>query len=82
MDATLLTFCPLCKTAAERNELFAHINSEYPRFRAQVISVIEAYRPGWSAERGVCDNCWRTYRGLTRVINALRTSSPALLRRQ
>jgi hypothetical protein len=70
------SICPLCSQVFPTAQLHEHIISEHPQVRKQTINVIQAYHPGWAAEHGACEPCWRSFRSASSIIQMLQSSKP------
>jgi hypothetical protein len=70
------SICPLCSQVFLTAQLHDHIVSEHPQERNKTIKVIQAYHPGWAAEHGACEPCWRSFRNASSIIQMLQSSKP------
>ena len=65
-----------CARKSFRAGLYDHIGAEHAKLRENTIQVIQAYYPGWSEERGACENCWKSYRDAGRILSLLKAARP------
>jgi hypothetical protein len=56
--------CPICGKSFPRAQLHAHIIAERPESRHEIMRAIQARRPNWTHEHGICQNCWDSHRPL------------------
>ncbi len=64
--------CPLCLESARVAEIPGGLIREHDD-HASTVEMIKALNPEWVEQNGLCQQCWRFYVGLGRVVNFLRS---------
>jgi len=67
MKWNLQAACPICAKTFLRVELHAHIVTETPGLRREIMESIRERHPDWTHERGACSFCWEVFRQMHAV---------------
>lgn len=64
--------CPLCEKVFPRPQLQAPMKAEPPKSCREIIEAIRQKHPAWVSEEGACKLCWRSFRGVARVLGFMK----------